>query len=62
MIPKRIYLSGGGVTVIAHMGVLRELDRRGYLASVREWIGVSAGALRALCLTIGYTIDEIEDF
>jgi predicted acylesterase/phospholipase RssA len=62
MIPKRIYLSGGGVTVIAHMGVLKELNRRGYLASVREWIGVSAGALLSLCLTIGYTLDEIEDF
>jgi predicted acylesterase/phospholipase RssA len=62
MIPKRIYLSGGGVTVIAHMGALKELQKRGYLASVREWVGVSAGALLSLCLVIGYTLEEIEDF
>lgn len=62
MIPKRIYLCGGGVNVIAHVGVLKELEERKYLSAVREWIGVSAGALMALCLVIGYTLDEIEHF
>jgi NTE family protein len=60
MIPKRMYLCGGGINVIAHIGVLKELQRRFMLRNVREWIGVSAGALMALCLVIGFTLVEIE--
>ena len=55
-----MYLCGGGINVIAHIGVLKELQRRSMLRNVREWIGVSAGALMALCLVIGFTLVEIE--
>ena len=60
MIPKRIFLCGGGINVIAHVGVIRELKRRNVLQNIVEWMGVSAGALFSLCMVLGYTIDEIE--
>lgn len=60
MIPKRIFLCGGGVNVVTHIGVLKELHRKSMLRAVREWMGVSAGALMALCIAIGYTFEELE--
>lgn len=64
MIPTRIYLCGGGVNVIAHVGVLKELQRHStiHIGKIKEWMGVSAGALMALCLVIGYTCEELEQF
>jgi predicted acylesterase/phospholipase RssA len=59
---KRIYLSGGGICGVAHVGALQALDTRISLATIKEWMGVSAGALTALCLAIGFTLDELADF
>jgi predicted acylesterase/phospholipase RssA len=58
----RIYLSGGGICGVAHVGALQALDRLTSLHAIKEWMGVSAGALTALCLTIGFTLDELADF
>jgi NTE family protein len=62
MIPQRIYLSGGGMCAIAHVGALIELSKHIPLKAVREWMGVSAGSLMAMCVCIGFTLKELEDF
>lgn len=61
MIPHRIYLSGGGMCAIAHVGALIELSNHIPLKAVKEWMGVSAGSLMAMCLCIGFTLKELED-
>jgi len=62
MFPKRIYLCGGSINTIAHLGALKELEGRGLLRFVNEWMGISAGALQALCLAAGYTLAELTAF
>ena len=62
MLPRILYLCGGGVNTVAHIGVLEGLEREGYLQLVREWAGVSAGALLAMCLSAGYTLPECREF
>jgi NTE family protein len=62
MIPYRIYLSGGGMCAMAHVGALLELSTQMNLRAIKEWMGVSAGALVAMCLSIGYTLEELSDF
>lgn len=61
MIPYRIYLSGGGICVVAHVGALMELAKHIPLKAVKEWMGVSAGALVSMCLSIGFTLEELYD-
>jgi NTE family protein len=61
MIPYRIYLSGGGIAASAHIGALQELNIHTPISSIREFMGVSAGAFVAMCFTIGYTLDELEN-
>ena len=62
MLPTRIYLSGGGICAIAHVGALKELSNHIPFKAIKEWMGVSAGSLVAMCLCIGFTLDELEDF
>lgn len=57
--PYRVSLSGGGIKGFAHIGVLQVLEERGYLKHVREYIGISAGALCAFCICIGCSLTEI---
>ena len=57
--PYRITLSGGGLKGIAHIGALEVLSEHGYLKSLREYVGISAGALVAFCLCIGCSLSEL---
>jgi len=57
--PYRICLSGGGIKGFAHIGVLEALNEQGQLKAVREYIGISAGALCAFCLCIGCSLPEL---
>jgi NTE family protein len=57
--PYRITLSGGGIKGIAHIGALEVLSERGLLKSLREYVGISAGALVAFCLCIGTSLPEL---
>ena len=61
MLPYRVYLSGGGICGVAHVGALVELSKHIPLKAIKEWMGVSAGSLIAMCLCIGYTLEEIEE-
>lgn len=44
---------------IAHVGALIELTNHISLKSIKEWMGVSAGSFVALCICIGFTLDEL---
>ena len=59
MIPYRIYLSGGGMASITHIGALQELSTHFSIKAIKHWMGVSAGAMIAMCLAIGYTLEEL---
>lgn len=61
MLPHRIYLSGGGMCAMAHVGALVELSNTITIHTIKEWMGVSAGSLIAMCLSIGYTLEETYD-
>jgi predicted acylesterase/phospholipase RssA len=60
LVPRQIYLCGGGVNVIAHLGALKVLQAKSFLKNIKGWLGISAGALMALCFVIGFTVEEIE--
>ena len=62
MFPSRIYLSGGGMCAMAHVGALIELSTHIPLHVIKEWMGVSAGSFVAMCLCIGFTLEELADF
>jgi len=62
MLPTRIYLSGGGICAMAHVGALLELSKHIPLKMIKEWMGVSAGSLVAMCISIGFTLEELYDF
>lgn len=55
---RRLLFCGGGVRVIGHIGALEVLSAAGELGHIKEYCGVSAGALLAMCLAIGYTLAE----
>lgn len=59
MLIRRICLSGGGVRIGGHSGALEELESLNMLINVKEWMGVSAGALMSLCKVLGYTTKGI---
>ena len=59
MLPYRVYLSGGGMCAIAHVGALIELSNHIPLKAIKEWMGVSAGSLVAMCTCIGFTLEEL---
>lgn len=57
--PKRIVFTGGGLRSLGHYGVLDVLEKKGLLRHVKEYIGVSAGAMVGLSMMLGYTMQEI---
>lgn len=61
MIPYRIYLSGGGICAMAHVGALVELSKHIPLNAVKEWMGVSAGSFVAMCLCVGFTLEDLTE-
>jgi NTE family protein len=57
--PYRITLSGGGLKGVAHVGALEVLSEHGLLNSLKEYVGISAGALVAFCLCIGTSLSAL---
>jgi len=57
--PYRITLSGGGLKGVAHVGALEVLFERGLLNALKEYVGISAGALVAFCLSIGTSLSAL---
>lgn len=62
MLPSRVYLSGGGICAMAHVGALIEMNKHVPLKAIKEWMGVSAGSFVAMCICIGFTLEEMEEF
>jgi NTE family protein len=60
MFYRRLLFCGGGVRVIAHVGALEKLKDE--ITFVKEFCGVSAGALLAMCMAIGYSLAELREF
>lgn len=58
--PRRIILGGGGIRLCATVGVLKGLEERGLLKSVKEIGGVSAGAWLAFMVAAGLNMKTIE--
>ena len=59
---RRIFFCGGGINSICHIGTLEELEKRGMLRCIKEWMGISAGAFTAMTMVAGYTLSEMRDF
>ena len=62
MFHRKIYLSGGGTNSISLGGALGYLEQKGFLKHVKEWMGISAGGLAAMCLVADYSIAEMKRF
>jgi predicted acylesterase/phospholipase RssA len=60
--PRRLILSGGGVRVVSYLGVLQVLKKQDLLKFIKEFCGVSAGALVSLLLALDYRFDTLERF
>lgn len=58
--PRRIVFTGGGLRSLGHYGALEVLEQRGLLNNIKEYIGVSAGALIGFCMMLGYSISELQ--
>ena len=58
--PKRICLSGGGIRAVAFLGALEALHQKKLLRSVKEYVGISAGAFICFGICIGYTLQEMK--
>jgi NTE family protein len=56
---KNLVFEGAGLRGIAYFGAIHELETRNVIAGVEKVGGTSAGAVTALCISLGYTSDEI---
>ena len=55
--PHALIMKGGGVKGLAYVGALRELEQ---YYPFNWFVGTSAGAIAAVLLGAGYTVDELE--
>lgn len=60
--PRRLVFSGGGIRTVSYLGVLEVLQEKGLLKNLREVCGVSAGALTACMVALGYSLEVISRF
>lgn len=58
---RNLVFEGGGVKGIAYVGVLRELQQRGILENIVRVGGTSAGAINAVLMALGYTLEETHE-
>lgn len=57
---ENVVFSGGGVKGVAYVGVLEQLEFRGFpLSNVKRLAGTSAGAIMASLLAVGYDLDTL---
>lgn len=58
---KNLVFEGAGIRGIAYCGAILELEERGMMTGIEKVGGTSAGAMMALCLSLGYSSTEISD-
>lgn len=60
--PRLLLFSGGGIRGASYLGVVQVLQEHKILQHIREFGGVSVGALTALLLALGYSLEKLERF
>jgi NTE family protein len=58
---KNLVFEGAGLRGIAYCGAIRELESKGILKNIEMVGGTSSGAITALCISLGYSSEEITD-
>ena len=58
---KNIVFEGAGIRGIAFCGAIQAMESKGMLAGIEKVGGTSAGAITALCVSLGYSAAEITD-
>jgi NTE family protein len=58
---KNLVFEGAGMRGIAYCGAIRELENKGLIPGVEKVGGTSAGAMVALCISLGYSSGEISE-
>ena len=59
---KNLVLSGGGVTALGFLGILKLLYEHDLIKEIEHYIGTSMGAIISYLLTIGFTHNELLEF
>jgi NTE family protein len=59
---KNLVISGGGVKIIASLGVIKYLKENDLLKSIKNYYGTSAGSIICLMLTLGFELEEMIKF
>jgi NTE family protein len=59
---KNLVLSGGGVTALGFLGILKLLYEHDLIKEIEHFIGTSMGAIISYLLTIGFTHNELLEF
>ena len=59
---KNLVISGGGVKIIASLGVIKYLKETDQLNSIKNYYGTSAGSIICLMLTLGFELEEMTKF
>jgi NTE family protein len=58
---ENLIFEGGGVKGIAYVGVFQELQDREIMGNIKRVGGTSAGAINAVLLSLGYSLQETRD-
>src|SRR5690349_12072476 len=56
---KNIVFEGAGIRGIAFCGAIQALENKGILPAIEKVGGTSAGAITALCVSLGYSANDI---
>jgi NTE family protein len=56
---RNLVFEGAGIRGIAYCGAIGALENKGVVHSIEKVGGTSAGAITALCVSLGYTASEI---
>lgn len=57
---KNLVFEGAGLRGIAYAGALEEFERSGQIANIEKVGGTSAGAITALCISLGFNSSELK--
>lgn len=58
---KNIVFEGAGIRGIAYCGAITALENMGKLSTIEKVGGTSAGAITALCVSLGYSSSEVAE-
>lgn len=58
---RNLVLSGGGIWGVAYAGVAHVLEEEGIYGQIQRTAGVSAGAIFATLMSVGYSADDITE-